>query len=102
MQDIINVEKKEMRKILLNGSQPKEYCTNKIKTAKYNWITFIPLSIVYQFNNYFNVFFLLTAILLSIKIISPMDPEVAIFPFLFVIGIGVITEGVEFYVNILK
>src|SRR5689334_15504704 len=90
---------KEMRKLYINHAQHKTFCDNSIKTAKYNFLTFLPLAIVYQFNNYFNIFFLFTALILSIKIISPMDPAVAIMPFLFVIGVGVIREGVEDYVR---
>ena len=86
------------RHIMINSPQMKEYVDNTIKTAKYNLLTFLPLAIVYQFNNYFNVFFLITAIILSIKEISPMDPAVAISPFLFVIGVSVIREGVEDWV----
>ena len=86
---------KEMRKIMINSPPVKEYVDNTIKTAKYNWLTFLPLAIIYQFNNYFNIFFLFTAIILAIKIISPMDPGVAIAPFVIVIGVSVVREGIE-------
>ncbi len=90
---------KTTRHIMINNSQIKEYIDNTIKTAKYNFLNFLPLAVVYQFNNYFNVFFLITAVILSIKEISPMDPGVAIAPFIFVIGVSVIREGVEDWVR---
>jgi hypothetical protein len=91
---------KEMRKIIINNNQIKQFVDNTIKTAKYNWLTFLPLAVIYQFNNYFNIFFLLTAIILAIKEISPMDPGVAIGPFIFVIMVSVIREGIEDYVSL--
>jgi hypothetical protein len=88
-------ELKEMRKIKINENHHKLYCDNTIKTAKYNLWTFLPLAIAYQFRNYFNIFFLFTAVILSIKVISPMDPGVALGPFIFVIMVSVIREGIE-------
>jgi hypothetical protein len=80
----------------------EKFCTNSIKTAKYNIFTFLPLAIIDQFtSNYFNIFFLFTAIILSIKIISPMDPGVALGPFIFVIGISVVRAGIEDYVSVM-
>ncbi len=93
-------DQNETRKIYVNSASQNNYCSNFIKTAKYNWLTFLPLGIAYQFRNYFNLFFLFTAIILSIKAISPMDPGVAIGPFIFVILIGVLAEGLEDYVGI--
>jgi hypothetical protein len=88
-------ESKEMRKIRINSSQNKEYADNTIKTAKYNIFTFLPFAVLYQFNNYFNIYFLFTAIILAIKEISPLDPGSAIAPFIIVIAISVIREGIE-------
>ncbi len=48
-----------------------------------------------QFTNYFNIFFLVTAVLLSIPVISPLEPATAIGPFLFVLFISIIREGIE-------
>lgn len=93
-----NSNEKEFRKIYINQPENNFYCNNTIKTAKYNLFTFLPLAVFYQFNNYFNIFFLLTAIILSIKVISPMDPEVAIFPFIFVISVSIVREAIEDYV----
>ena len=92
-------DQREMRKININENHSKIFCDNKIKTAKYNKWTFFPLAIAYQFKNYFNIFFLFTALILSIDIISPMDPGVAIGPFIFVIMVSVIREGIEDYVK---
>lgn len=42
---------------------PFKFCSNFIKTAKYNLLTFVPVSLIIQFKIYANVYFLLTAIL---------------------------------------
>lgn len=95
-----NLSKKELRKIFINQPELNFFCNNTVRTAKYNIFTFLPLAIFYQFNNYFNIFFLLTAIILSIKVISPMDPAVAIFPFIFVLTVSIVREAIEDYVNL--
>ncbi len=95
-----NISVKELRKIYINQPELNFFCNNTVKTAKYNIFTFLPLAVFYQFNNYFNIFFLLTAIILSIKVISPMDPAVAIFPFIFVLSVSIIREAIEDYVTI--
>jgi len=93
------INDKELRRIFINQPELNFFCNNSVKTAKYNIFTFIPLAIFYQFNNYFNIFFLITAVILSIKIISPMDPAVAIFPFVFVLSVSIIREAIEDFVN---
>jgi len=97
-----NFSEKELRKIYINQPELNFFCNNTVKTAKYNLFTFFPLAVFYQFNNYFNVFFLMTAIILSIKDISPMDPAVAIFPFLFVLSVSIVREAIEDYVLFIK
>ena len=83
-----------MRKISLLGDNSK-FPSNEIKTTKYNFITFLPLSILFQFNNYSNIYFLLVAVILAIKKISPQDPTIGIIPFVFVIAVGILVEAFE-------
>lgn len=80
---------------LFDDEKNKQYCSNKIKTTKYNVITFLPLSILFQFTTYSNIYFLIVAIILAIKKISPQDPTVALIPFIFVIIVGVLVELFE-------
>ena len=46
------------REISLNGKN-KRYCTNSISTAKYDVITFLPVSLFEQFRRVANLYFLL-------------------------------------------
>ena len=74
---------------------PTSFCSNKIKTTKYNIFTFLPLSILFQFTNYSNIYFLIVAIIFSIKTISPQNTTVALIPFICVILLGVLVELFE-------
>ena len=68
---------------------------NKISTTKYNFITFIPKALLFQFIRLANVYFVFIAIIQSISIISPLGPATAIAPLVFVLTVSLIREAVE-------
>ena len=68
---------------------------NTISTTKYNIFTFIPKGLLYQFSRLSNVYFLFTAIIQSIPLISPLTSLTAIIPLLFVLGVSMIREAIE-------
>ena len=68
---------------------------NTITTTKYNLFTFIPKGLLYQFSSWSNVYFLFTAIIQSIPIISPINSITAIIPLIFVLGLSMIREAIE-------
>ena len=68
---------------------------NTITTTKYNFITFLPKGLLYQFARLPNVYFLITAIIQSIPIISPLNSLTAIVPLIFVLGVSMIRELIE-------
>ncbi len=78
-----------------NNKKFKMKKTNKISTTKYNIITFIPKSLIIQFIKLSNVYFLFTAIIQSIKIISPLTSFSAILPLIFVLLVSMIRELFE-------
>lgn len=69
--------------------------SNYISTTKYNFITFLPLSFLLQFKRYANIYFLVSAIMQSIPLISPLTPFSAVAPLIFVISLSMIREGYE-------
>ena len=71
------------------------FTSNGISTTRYNPVTFIPLSLLYQFSRYANIYFLINAILQSIPSISPLSPLSAIAPLIFVIAMSMLREGFE-------
>ena len=68
---------------------------NEIDTRKYNIFTFLPKGLLYQFMRLANVYFLLTAILQCIPIISPLGSATALVPIIFVLAVSLIREGYE-------
>ena len=68
---------------------------NTITTTKYNIFTFFPKGLLYQFSRLSNIYFLFTAIIQSIPLISPLTSITAIIPLIFVLGISLIRELVE-------
>jgi len=68
---------------------------NSLTTTKYNLFTFIPKGLLYQFSSWSNIYFLFTAIIQSIPIISPINLITAIIPLIFVLGLGMIREAIE-------
>ena len=78
----------------LNKKEYK-YKNNVISTTKYNIITFIPLSLLYQFMRLANCYFLFTAILSCIKVITPVASATALFPIIFVLCVSLVRELLE-------
>ncbi|KAK2563478.1 Phospholipid-transporting ATPase IA [Acropora cervicornis] len=51
------------RVIIINKPQSQQFCNNKISTAKYKFLTFLPKFLLEQFSRYSNIFFLFIALL---------------------------------------
>ncbi|XP_047127134.1 phospholipid-transporting ATPase IB isoform X1 [Hydra vulgaris] len=88
-------ENHKARVIYLNQIQPHKYCSNKISTAKYNLVTFLPKFLLEQFSRYANVFFLLIALLQQIPNVSPTGRYTTAVPLLFVLTCSAVKEIVE-------
>ena len=92
--------KNSQYKFYINNPQKNltfNFKPNKINTTKYNIITFFPKSLLLQFMRPANIYFLITAIIQCIPLISPLGYETAIFPILFVLSVSLIREGIEDY-----
>ena len=74
-----------------------KFKNNEIDTKKYNIITFLPKSLLFQFMRLANVYFLIIAIIQCISIISPLNPVSAIAPLIIVLSVSLIREGIEDY-----
>ena len=70
---------------------------NKIITAKYNFLTFLPKALFYQFKRVSTIYFLLIAIINMIPAISPIYSGTSLIPVLIVISISLIREAYEDY-----
>jgi len=97
-----NEKKEQFYEFYINDNiKNREYKlkNNLITTTKYNFITFIPKSLLFQFFRLSNVYFLFTAIIQSIPLISPLTSLTAIIPLIFVLGVSMIREAIEDYVR---
>ena len=69
--------------------------SNKITTTKYNIITFLPKSLLFQLIRPANIYFLLITIIQCIPIISPLEPISSIIPLIIVLSVSIIRELIE-------
>ncbi|XP_034652198.1 probable phospholipid-transporting ATPase IA isoform X2 [Drosophila subobscura] len=90
-----DAEDGERRVIILNGTQPVKYCNNRITTAKYNIISFLPSFLFEQFRRYSNCFFLLIALLQQIPDVSPTGRYTTLVPLMFILSVSAIKEIIE-------
>ena len=92
-----NIGKKEefIEFFINDNDKNKLFHSNYISTTKYNLFTFIPKGLLFQFSRLSNVYFLFTAIIQSIPIISPLTAVTAIVPLIFVLGVSLIREAIE-------
>jgi phospholipid-transporting ATPase len=70
---------------------------NTINTTKYNFITFLPKALLFQFMRLANIYFLIIAIIQCIPVLSPLTPSTAIAPIAFVLTVSLIREAIEDY-----
>ena len=74
-----------------------KFRNNRINTTKYNIFTFLPKALILQFVRLANIYFLVCAILQCIPLISPLAPATAVVPFIIVLSVSIIREGIEDY-----
>ncbi|CAG8502478.1 453_t:CDS:10 [Ambispora gerdemannii] len=77
------------RTIYLNDPQRNDqnrYLHNRISTAKYNFVTFLPKFLYEQFSKYANLFFLFTASIQQIKNVSPTNRYTTLGPLVVVLA----------------
>ena len=73
---------------------------NKVVTAKYNFLTFLPKALFYQLKRVSTIYFVIIAILNMIPVISPLNSGSSLIPVVIVIAISLIREGYEDYQRI--
>ncbi|XP_052793334.1 probable phospholipid-transporting ATPase IA isoform X2 [Mya arenaria] len=83
------------RVININSAQRDKFCNNKISTAKYSFISFLPKFLFEQFRRYANIFFLFIALLQQIPRVSPTGRYTTAVPLLFILLVSAIKEIIE-------
>ncbi|KAL6426436.1 hypothetical protein ACFW04_009128 [Cataglyphis niger] len=86
----------EGRVIFINAPhQPAKYKNNHITTAKYSFLSFIPLFLFEQFRRYSNCFFLFIALMQQIPDVSPTGRWTTLVPLIFILSVSALKEIVE-------
>lgn len=96
-----SMSRRKMHEFFINDNSKNllqfKHKPNRINTTKYNIFTFLPKSLLFEFFRLANCYFLLIAIVQSIKTISPLSPLTAIAPLAFVLSVSILREAVEDY-----
>ncbi|KAI8632796.1 phospholipid-translocating P-type ATPase domain-containing protein [Xylariaceae sp. FL1651] len=79
------------------GNPTQTYARNKIRTAKYTPLSFVPKNIWFQFHNIANIFFLFNDILVFFPIFGGVNPGVNAIPLIFIITVTAIKDAIEDY-----
>ncbi|KAJ4298564.1 phospholipid transporting ATPase [Collariella sp. IMI 366227] len=79
------------------GRPKQQYPRNKIRTAKYTPLSFIPKNLFFQFQNIANIFFLFLVILVIFPIFGGVNPGLNAVPLIFIICVTAIKDAIEDY-----
>ncbi|KAK5662899.1 hypothetical protein OQA88_6310 [Cercophora sp. LCS_1] len=80
-----------------DGRPTTQYPRNKIRTAKYTPLSFIPKNLWFQFHNIANIFFLFLVILGIFPIFGGVNPALNAVPLIFIICVTAIKDAIEDY-----
>ncbi|KAF4589570.1 phospholipid-translocating P-type ATPase domain-containing protein [Ophiocordyceps camponoti-floridani] len=83
--------------LLSDGHPIQIFPRNKIRTAKYTPLSFIPKNLWFQFHNVANIFFLFLVILGIFPIFGGVNPGLNAVPLIFIIVVTAIKDAVEDY-----
>lgn len=89
-----NVPDNTRKVVVGNQRPPHRFCSNKVVTARYTWLTWGPKSLLMQFTRINNVYFLIMSIL-SIFPFSPKNPYTLGATFAAVLIFTMFKEGYE-------
>ncbi|TKS72125.1 Phospholipid-transporting ATPase IA [Collichthys lucidus] len=88
-------DQEDARMIHLNQPQFTKFCSNRVSTAKYNVLTFLPRFLYSQFRRAANAFFLFIALLQQIPDVSPTGRWTTLVPLLFILVVAAVKEIIE-------
>ncbi len=77
------------------GRPLQRYARNKIRTAKYTPISFIPKNLYYQFHNIANIYFFIVIILGIFPIFGVTNPGLAAVPLIVILTLTAIKDAIE-------
>ncbi|EJT70612.1 phospholipid-transporting ATPase 1 [Gaeumannomyces tritici R3-111a-1] len=78
-----------------NDEPIAEYTRNKIRTAKYTPLSFIPKNLFLQFHNIANIYFLFLVVLAFFPIFGSANPGLGAVPIIFIVVVTAIKDAIE-------
>jgi phospholipid-transporting ATPase len=81
------------RRVFITGHH--RFCSNKVSTAKYNFVSFLPKFLFEQFRRYSNTFFLFIALMQQIPGVSPTGRYTTAVPLIFILTVSALKEIFE-------
>uniref|UniRef100_A0A671KV59 Phospholipid-transporting ATPase n=1 Tax=Sinocyclocheilus anshuiensis TaxID=1608454 RepID=A0A671KV59_9TELE len=88
-------DQEDSRLIFISQPQFTKFCNNRVSTAKYNVLTFLPRFLYSQFRRAANSFFLFIALLQQIPDVSPTGRWTTLVPLLFILLVAAVKEVIE-------
>ncbi|XP_041931094.1 phospholipid-transporting ATPase IA isoform X1 [Alosa sapidissima] len=88
-------DQEDARLIYISQPQFTKFCSNRVSTAKYNVLTFLPRFLYSQFRRAANSFFLFIALLQQIPDVSPTGRWTTLVPLLFILVVAAVKEIIE-------
>lgn len=82
-------EDEELKQLL------KLYQSNRIRTTKYSFLSFLPKNLFEQLHRFANVYFIFLATLNFIPIVEAFQPEVSLIPILLVLSVTAVKDIFE-------
>lgn len=79
----------------ISKSQIVSNPSNKIKSTRYTWYNFLPITVAFQLTKVIVVFNLINVVLQAIPSISTNNPLASLIPTLFIIFMGILKELVN-------
>ncbi|GJC82899.1 phospholipid-transporting ATPase DNF1 [Colletotrichum liriopes] len=79
------------------GHPSLHFPRNKIRTAKYTPLSFVPKNLWFQFQNIANIFFLFLVILVFFPIFGGTNPGLNSVPLIFIVAVTALKDAVEDY-----
>ncbi|KAI9809312.1 MAG: hypothetical protein M1825_002603 [Sarcosagium campestre] len=80
-----------------DGRPLTEFGRNKIRTAKYTPLSFVPKNLWFQFHNVANVYFLFITILAFFSIFGASNPGLGSVPLIVILFVTAVKDGIEDY-----
>ncbi|KAI8060100.1 hypothetical protein BC940DRAFT_246971 [Gongronella butleri] len=79
------------------GGPKQSFVTNRIRTSKYTWYTFVPKNLFEQFRRAANMYFLIMAIIQLLPMFGVKSPVLTLLPICAVVFISAVKDGFEDY-----